>query len=518
MTSGLLIDYGSGDYTVGDTIPVAIPLSGEPSAGVTLECHLTVKGSLIDPYLDFDNFTFNGIGVETEPPPPECEYEVTGSGGITSTATISTSLLTNGSFESGFASWSMIGDHWLAGPLDGVSAYDGNWTAYRSELDIDSGALCQTFSYTTTVSSLRVTGYVRGSGRNVDLALDGTVLAEGTTGGEWSALDGSVTAGDGVSTVCLYTDAGLYGTDYFDDFSVIPLDAAGDVMCLPPEDRMPPEEPPPTPEPTPTPGPSPTPFPTPDPGEDNYPFPEDEPGEGVVCLQCVRPGDWYAFGQWIRWLGCHLSNLFKCYLYIWLLNLSNFVRGVWEWTKAGFVWVAQAAQSVITWFASTLSELFNYGWWAFKTQLTLFFYSLVQRILESDFVQAIWAAVSFVHTLWAVFIALVDVFIDILQAIYNAAIAIIEMILDILRAIWEAFGVEPYTTADLFGDVDISGPFSEAGPSTAKVVWLILSSMTIVDQLMAHPAIVALMYVVMGIMSLMVAAWTLKQFQDIIPA
>lgn len=679
MTTGLLIDYGSGDYTVGNTIPVSITLSGEPSAGVTLECRLTAKGSLIDPYLDFDNFTFNGIGLETEPPPPECEYEITGSGGITSTATISTSLLTNGSFESGFASWSMIGDHWLAGPLDGVSAYDGNWTAYRSALDTDGGALCQTFTYTDTVSSLRADVWVKGVGRDVDLTLDGVVLTEGETSGEWTNFTGTAVAGDGVSTVCLYSGSGLYGDDYFDAFSVVPLDGSGGVMCLPPEDRQPPdEEPPPTPEYVPemceydngegtgtiersiiyngsfeegwfgwgvidshslsgpldgasahsgqwsvhrgtldtqpgfvcqtftyspdvsslsvggyvrgTGGRSvsisldgevfanqtvtdewltllgtqpanasgssiicfrtngdafpgdvyaddfyvypldsdgepicvspdwrrdidPEPFPTPDPGEDNYPFPDDN----LVCVQCARPADWYAIGQWIRWLLCGLNNLFKCYLYIWLMSLANFLRGLWEWVKAGITWITQSTQTIITWAASTISYLFNYGWNAFKTQITLYFYNLVQGILESAFVQLLWSAFSLASTLWQMMLALVDNLFALMRGLVDAVITFVEMVFDILRAVAAAFGVDAYTTQEFYDDNDLgSGTFATAGPSVAKVLWMMMSSMAVVDQLLNNAAMLTLMYVVIGLMALGVTAWTFKQFQDLV--
>lgn len=278
-----------------------------------------------------------------------------------------------------------------------------------------------------------------------------------------------------------------------------------------------------TPGPSPTPGPSATPPPTPTPPP---PPPPDPPGQGVSCYQCYLPDEDAELGEWllqaIEYVFCWLYNMFVCRLRIWILEVGNWVRGVWNDLLLYIVWLYQSAQSFVNWVASNIANLTSWVvqiWDAARFGFTDYLRQIIVNLLNSPLVQTVWATITWVSLVWDQILTLIRTFLTITASLYEAGATLVSLFITVGESVITAWTAPAYEIDFIPGASPASlSSLEAAGPNSDKILWLVLVGIGTIDtEFGAFPVIQALQYLVIGLLSLGVIAWTFRQFYDILP-
>lgn len=458
---------------------------------------------------------------ELQPPPNQfglsCVYTATT--GITDT--VSASRVLNGSFE--FYNYSDVPSGWSINSGGGstyystqTNAFDGSYSLqYQPDTFRTFAQVCRSIQLPGNTQSIAAGFNFAGGGSgtsDVTLSLDGQVLdttfVSGSTAWTTLAYSQPYTPTQIFHQFCIevqganraYIDATwLYASDSEDLFGL---------MCpAPEEDAVPPPPPPP-----------------PEPGDDGIPVPA--PDDFGRCYRCVRPNTIIEIGGWIKWLLCGFQNLFRCELYIWLLNLQNLLAGLFNRVVSFVLWIPQVFQSIWNWAAATVTNIGNWAiqmWDNFRSGFTGFLRTLVQRVLETDFVQTVWLSVTWLRSIWETAMALIQTVIAQIRALFMAAISVLELIQNIIVSVATAWNADPYQI-DFIGSGG-GGPGSfdpglleEQGVNDSKITWVLLIGLAALDAIAGDFGFQYLQFIIIGVMAFGVIAWTLKQFQDIVPA
>lgn len=446
----------------------------------------------------------------------------------------SANILLNPSFETfNYTSMPSGWEHWSPGTVFPVfarsvkAARSGDWgmsAAPDSSFGILSG-ICRSFNIDSGVESIAVGQYARSvesggsSGSSVDLRIypgyypnvqwdnPTSVISQtfGTELSEWTALAGSYqVSGPASLTIC---SVGVgHTTVHVDDFWVYESSETDEFALICPEV-----------------GGEPIPDPPPLPGTD---FGDDVPAPAPtafgVCYDCIRPLTILEIGSWIKWLVCMLGNLFRCELYHWLLASINWIRGVWLWLVGLVEWLPEAGQVVLSWVGNAINEALGFVgavWDRFRMSFVTFLQNLVQAVLNTKFIQDAWIFVTWLQRALEYVQALLSTFVGMLRSLYMAAVDIAELVRSIIVSVIEAWQAPP--DPDVFSFLPGGGgammPESTEGISSDKISWLVLVAIASFDAIFGSFGLQYLQFVVFGVVGFGVIAWTLKQFQDIVP-
>ncbi len=468
---------------------------------------------------------------------PNCEFVISHtvpiSGGqgvtdtltLTETQTISANLLLNDSFEQLDGqrpfSWvpSFEGVVW-----QGSDIYYNHDPSYARTLSrsLNSAGNLDIFQGVNTSGNagrFMLGGYVLCAGgvcpgETVALVWNGIeITAVSPISPSYTLLTGTIASGGGAPLVGVrFAGSGFIGNLYVDDLFVVPVDENNQQICsleFYPLDDDDPDPPPDIDDPI---------------IIDDFPIPAND---AATCYDCILPVNFLDLGQWIRWLQCRISNLFYCSLYFWLLNIGNWVAGVRQQLIALLAWLPLTVQAALNWaagsatdFAAWLGQL----WAAFRSGFTEFLFVLTQRLLESDFVQTVWAGATWLGQIWQLVWGLVQGVLTLLRALYNAVIQLVELVQGMITAVAQAWQADPYTLEYVLGiEADLPASRSatlaaleQDGPNITKVFWLVLSSLAVVDSF-AGNFMMVWVYVAAALLSFGVIGWTFKQFYDIVP-
>lgn len=478
------------------------------------------------------NISFIVEGPDPNPPTPTPGYEPIGDldpgdyGGTcvyTSTTGIGTltsaNILPNPSFEiynydyfpSGWQKWDPV--HTLSSiARSSAAARSGNWGMFYNPGQYGVGqGVKRTFNIDSRTEAIHVGAYVQspGGGGQADIYIDGVLVdsASDLAEGEWISIGGQVVV-EGPKTVeiAVVGSGGAEGGLFFDDFWVYESEEVAEFQVI-------------CPAPTQDPIPEPPPLPGSDFGDD---VPAPAPTAFGVCYDCIRPLTILEIGGWIKWLLCMIGNLFRCELYLWLLNSINWIRGVWLWLVGLVQWLPEAGQVVLSWVGDALNSAL--GWFAgiwdrFRMSFVIFLRNLVQAVLDTPFVQDAWVFVTWVQQAFEYVQALLSTFLEMLRSLYMAAVGIAELIQSVVVGVGDAWRAPP--DANVFGFLPGAGrplaPEITEGISGDKIAWLVLVAIASFDAIFGSFGLQYLQYVVFGVVGFGVIAWTLKQFQDIVP-
>ena len=324
----------------------------------------------------------------------------------------------------------------------------------------------------------------------------------------WTLITATVSTGGGSPLIGIqFSEAGLSGTVYVDDVFVVPYDAVNNQVLCQAEYYQDTEDPPDDS----------------DDSEDDYPIIPD--GSFGVCYDCVFPANLLAIGQWVRWLGCQLHNLFYCSLRIWLLILANWLFGVYDSISTIFSYVLSLVSEAIAWTVSLINGVLGLAvatWNLIRTSVTNFLVALMVRVIQSGPVQALWSFATAGGLVFEIVWGGVQTFITLILTIYNGLINLITLVIEFVQAISAAWRAEPYEL-DMFpgyGANDISKTntvdWGTPGPTPGKLFWVLVVPIAAIDTYIDQylPVLIPLM---IGMIGFYVVIWTLRQFHEIYP-
>jgi hypothetical protein len=495
-------------------------------------------------HFQIDNLSISG-SFYSPPEPPEppdsllggyCVFTttVTTTGGISGTTPITTTvnytrsgnLLANSSFESGGASpadWDFLNapntQYWLSsGARTGGRAL-WNTDDYQMTQRLRDYQGFYRMGFYASCPSAASGGDC--SGESVAIQKSGSTVAS-TSGYVLSSTHQSISgtyASAGIGT-WVYLDfdppSGQYGGNIaIDDAFVWPTDADGNQICDPDAYAPPTDEelqPPPNPDPL------------PNPGGDDIPLPDGDP-RSVVCYECTRPANVIQVGHWIGYLGCLIKNLFTCSLKIWVYNVTNSVLGIWRNTRLFFVWLGDGINLILAWGGGAIES----GWvyasgivsnlWAGMRNIPR---SVIEYVYQSDLVQWIWQRFDFLRALYPLAIGFVEALIQIFIDLGEAVIHLIDFLRETFTAIRDAFTAEYYEIVVVTDDgevIDTILPdqmFAD-GANLTKVLWLVLSAVSVLDQIVGMYQFEFALIVPVGGLALVTLFWTLRTWEKIIP-
>lgn len=327
--------------------------------------------------------------------------------------------------------------------------------------------------------------------------------------------------GGGVFQLSLSNAGG--GTIYADDVFLYPIDESGDLLCEPeyyaPYDAV--EDGGEDPE---TPGTPDPPVPPPIPGGGG---PGPDQGPVLACYTCVKPDGFgiTKLGNWIIYLACVFWNIFSCSVRIWLLNIVNVLQGVWGSIVSFILWLPETIWAAILWlwdlWASWLSWLVSL-YTSFVAWLSSLPALFTNWLLSSDFVQYIWAVVSFIGLVWDALVAFVQGIIDFVGDLVDGIAYLLTLFISIIQAVvtaWQAEGYQldflpGYGDPDPEASVQLSG---QAGPTIEKIYWIIVTGLSSFDYVSTSFGFQYIQIILIGILSLGLILWTLNKWRDILP-
>lgn len=215
-------------------------------------------------------------------------------------------------------------------------------------------------------------------------------------------------------------------------------------------------------------------------------------GAGATCYRCSPPNNLSAtsVSYWIAWLGCVLRNMFSCSLRVWLLVIGNWLRGQIQIALAWLAWTPQTVQNGVIWFASSVAPLLG-G---------------VRIIYQNS------------TNLWDLLIVVIGLIASVMLSLSNLVITVIQMIIGFITAIRAAFTADPYVfnfNVSGFGPGPGEAALAMAGPNDDKILYLFLVALGVMDQSFVgtHAEI---LLIVMGIVGIGIAIWTLNFWKDLV--
>lgn len=293
------------------------------------------------------------------------------------------------------------------------------------------------------------------------------------------------------------------GTTQVDDAFAYPIDENGDLLCDPlyyaPPETEEPEEP---------------------------PVSGIVPNESQACWECQTPDNWYSIGLWIRWLGCKIHNLFYCALYIWLLNVANWISGVWQKFVTLLAWLPTAGQQFLNWGANAINNLlawFGNLWNVIRTQAASIYRNLILSVMNSSFIQTVWGWFSWIGAVWDVVKILLSALIEIIHRVYLALIELVRFLVETFLMLRDALSSDIWRIniiTEEGGQVDTIAPgdLYAPGPNATKILWLFLSGIGSIDYIVGMFSQFELILVaVVGTMAIGVFMWTARIWHDILP-
>jgi hypothetical protein len=477
---------------------------------------------------------------DVEPPEPEplplggyCTFTttITTTAGTTETAPITSTvtytrdanLVNNHSFESGSGtpdSWDFLNEpaaqYWLA---------NGARTGGRAVWNTDDYQLIQRLPdyggyYRMGFYAACPPAAAGGDcdGESAAIQMGGASVA--STGGyvlssTHQAISGTYSSA-GVSS-WVYLDFNPPGDQYggniaVDDVFVWPTDADGNQICDP--DAY---DPPTDDELTP-------PDPLPNPGGDDIPLPDGDP-RSVTCYECTRPANVIQVGHWIGYLGCLIKNLFTCSLKIWVYNVTNSVLGIWRNVRLFFVWIGDGINLILAWGGGAIESGWGYAsgivsnLWAGLRNIPR---SVIEYVYQSDLVQWVWQRLDVLRALYPLAVGFIEALIQVFIDLGEAVIHLIDFLRETFTAIRDAFTAEYYEIVVVTDDgevIDTILPdqmFAD-GANLTKVLWLVLSAVSVLDQIVGMYQFEFALIVPVGGLALVTLFWTLRTWEKIIP-
>jgi len=297
-----------------------------------------------------------------------------------------------------------------------------------------------------------------------------------------------------------------------DDMFIFPIDEDGEILCSPEYYPIPPGQPITTTAPT---GCAIT--------YAGLCFP---PVMDTSCWNCQRPRSIVAIGEWLLWLFCGIRNLFFCHLYNWFLALGNWVTGLWNNLLVLLRWLPTVGQAIVNWGAqginSTLAWLGDM-WTNVVNGATAWLRTLVQNILNTQLVQAIYNFVGGVGYVWDLFSALVALFVYMLGSLFQAVVNVVELVIGFIQAVSDALtGDEVYSIAEFFpgvlpDELSRSSVMETNGPAEEKALYLFLLSLVWFDDTLGTLGLAYAQWLIFGVAGVAVILWTLYEWKQVIP-
>lgn len=449
-----------------------------------------------------------------------CTY--THTGGITQT--VSASNVLNASFEtfnygSLPAGWSVHspGSTFYAAT---DNSYHGSYSLqYQPNPSRMFAQACRSVQIDTDAQSVAAGVYYAGGTNgtsDVTILLDGSVLGTTLVSGlaPWAPLVVTDTFSSTTQFHTLCVEVEGANRAYIDAvwlYASETNDLSG-LICPAPEDNVVPPPPPPPPEND----------------EDGIPVPA--PEDLGTCYRCIKPISILQIGSWIKWLFCGLANLFRCELWLWLLQIQNIAAAIFGSFGLFIAWLPGAFQSWIDWGAGAVGGVASWFvgiWDAFRNGFTLFLSGLVQRFLETEFIQDIWAGLTMGRGLAEFLIGIARAFMAMLQALYDAVSQLVELIRGFVAAVAAAWNAEPYQFDFIPGQgagsggsgPGITGPelLEADGINNSKIYWLLVVSLLAVDDVAGSFGLQYLQWIAIGILSLGLIGWTFTKWHDPVP-
>lgn len=335
----------------------------------------------------------------------------------------------------------------------------------------------------------------------------------------YQAISGTRATGGGSAWLTLEMFGSTFYDDeiFVDDLFIWPVDESGDILCDP----------------------------------DYYPVPPGQPVTSTVpsdqcaivfgglcfptvgdasCWDCQRPTSLIQIGEWIAWLLCQIRNLFFCHLYQWILVTANWITGLYQNIVLFFQWIPTVMQNALSWLGNVWDTgigWINEVWGRVVTGFTNWLRVLVQNILNSSFVQAVFNFVAGVSYVWDLFVSLIELFLDMLQAIYNGILDLISLVINLVLAVREALLAEAYDWDFLPGfsgetEVEISreAAIADEGGATwseTQAIYIFLMALGAGDAVLAEFGIQYIQFLIIGAISIGLIWWTLRKWEYILP-
>jgi hypothetical protein len=267
----------------------------------------------------------------------------------------------------------------------------------------------------------------------------------------------------------------------------------------------------------------------PDPPDPTGGGPGPDPGPVVVCYACQKPTGLTLelVSKWLSYLACIFYNIFSCSVRIWFMNVVNQVLGVVRWLVGIALWLPTNFTNILAWVRDAVQAGFNFirdGWVNVITWLALAPGQILERIFQTEFIQAIWRQFSFLSALFNVVGTIIQTIFTIANNLLRAAAGLVDLLIGLANAVRDAFAVEAYEIDFIPGIGGGLGPGSfnpesleTAGPTSDKIYWLLVASMASVDNVAGSIGLNYIQFLVIGIMSLILIAWTMKLWHDILP-
>jgi hypothetical protein len=190
-------------------------------------------------------------------------------------------------------------------------------------------------------------------------------------------------------------------------------------------------------------------------------------------------------------------------------------------------YIPEVLTAIMNWWVSTVSSALGFlesGWVNVILWLAGAPGQIIERIFQTEFVQAIWRQFSFLSALFQTVSAIVQTIITIARNLLQAVVGLVEMLIGLANAVRDAFAVEPYEIDFIPGIGGGLGPGSfdpesleVTGASSDKIYWLLVASMASMDNVAGSLGLNYIQFLVIGIMSLILIAWTMKLWHDILP-
>lgn len=115
----------------------------------------------------------------------------------------------------------------------------------------------------------------------------------------------------------------------------------------------------------------------------------------------------------------------------------------------------------------------------------------------------------------------IDMIITAVRNIFQAAAGLVDLIIGLINAVRDAFATEGYEIDFIPGIGGGAGPSSlgpedleVAGASNDKIYWLIVASMASLDQVAGAMGLNYIQFAIIGIMALILIAWTMRLWED----
>lgn len=250
-------------------------------------------------------------------------------------------------------------------------------------------------------------------------------------------------------------------------------------------------------------------------------LPVPDTGLEIECYECPSPQHWYNVGMWVAKLICIVKNLFTCLLRIWLLEIANWLNGLFDFVGVIINWFVGLFTGAIGWFISLLGVVVNWVaniWSYFVDGIKTFFYSLVVRILESPVVQFIANLGMIAESIFNLLSTGFRAFIRVIYDLYDGLIDLLELIYTFVLAVWEAIATETIAFTSEAGTGEINtGALSAEGYNDSKLIYLVLLAMGATDFALGQVGIDKLQILFIGSISFGLIAWTFEKWKEILP-